>query len=306
MPPSGISVATLKAHVQTLAGEIGERNVFRPRALRRAEEYIERAWRAQGYEVVRQEYQLGGEKWANLEVTRRSRSKPNALLLIGAHYDSVMGSPGANDNATGVAALLEIAKAFTAVEPSASVRFVAFVNEEPPFFKTAQMGSRVYAKMARARGDDIRAMVSLETIGYYSDAPGSQQFPFPSWLYDLAFPDKGNFVMFASNWGSRSVMRRAEALFRAHSDFPVESISTFEVVPGVDWSDHDSFWQAGYPAFMVTDTALYRYPHYHEPTDTPDKINYGALARVSQGLAGAFRGWAGQEGFLARLAGRTG
>jgi len=293
MPPPGISVANLKTHVQMLAGEIGERNVFRPRALRRAEEYIERTWRAQGYEVVRQEYRLGGEQWANLEVTRRGRSQPTALLLLGAHYDSVMGCPGANDNATGVAALLEIARSFTAIEPAASVRFVAFVNEEPPFFQTAQMGSRVYAQMARARGDDIRAMVSLETIGYYSDAPGSQHFPFPSWFYDLAFPDRGNFVIFASNWGSRAVMRRAEALFRAQSDFPVESISTFEVVPGVDWSDHDSFWRVGYPAFMVTDTALYRYPHYHEPTDTPDKVNYEALVRVTQGLAAAFRGFAG-------------
>jgi Zn-dependent M28 family amino/carboxypeptidase len=293
MPPPGISVANLKAHVQTLAGEIGERNVFRPRALRRAEEYIERAWRAQGYEVVRQEYMLGGEKWANLEVTRRGRSRPAAFLLLGAHYDSIIGCPGANDNATGVAALLEIARSFTTIEPAASVRFVAFVNEEPPLFKTAQMGSRVYAQMARARGDDIRAMVSLETIGYYSDTPGSQQFPFPSWLYDLAFPATGNFIIFASNWGSRAVMRRAVDLFRAQSDFPVESISTFEIVPGVDWSDHDSFWRAGYPAFMVTDTALYRYPHYHEPTDTPDKVNYGALARVTQGLAGTFRGFAG-------------
>ena len=293
MPPPGISVQNLKAHVQVLAGEIGERNVFRPRALRRAEEYIAQAWRAQGYGVVRQEYQVGREKWANLEVTRRGRGKPNAILLLGAHYDSIMGCPGANDNATGVAVLLEIARSFTDVEPAISVRFVAFVNEEPPFFQTPQMGSRVYAQMARARGDDIRAMVSLETIGYYSDAPGSQQFPFPSWLYDLAFPDRGNFIIFASNWGSRGVMRRAADLFRAQSDFPVESIATFEIVPGVDWSDHDSFWRVGYPAFMVTDTALYRYPHYHAQTDTPDKVHYEALGRVTQGLAGAFRGFAG-------------
>jgi Zn-dependent M28 family amino/carboxypeptidase len=293
MPPPGISIQNLKAHVQALAGEIGERNVFRPKALRRAEEYIERVWRAQGYEVVRQEYVVGGEKWANLEVTRRRRGQPTAILLLGAHYDSVVGCPGANDNATGVAALLEIARSYTVVEPTMSIRFVAFVNEESPFFKTAQMGSRVYAQMARARGDQIGAMVSLETIGYYSDASGSQQFPFPSWLYDLAFPDRGNFIIFASNWGSRVVMRRVEALFRAHSDFPVESISTFEVVPGVDWSDHSSFWRVGYPAFMVTDTALYRYPHYHLPTDTPDKVNYEALARVTQGLAGAFRTFQG-------------
>ncbi len=291
MAPGGISAEQLKAHVQVLAGEIGERNAFRPRALRHAEAYIERVWREQGYEVIRHEYEMRGEKWANLEVTRRVRGMPTALLLVGAHYDSIMGSPGANDNATGVAALLEIARSFTALEPETSVRFVAFVNEEPPFFRTPQMGSHVYAHMACARGDDIRAMVSLETIGYYSEAPGSQQFPFPSFLFDLAFPDRGNFVIFASNWSSRALMRRGVALFRAQSDFPVESIATFELVPGMDWSDHVSFWRAGYPAFMVTDTALYRYPYYHTPQDTPDKVNYEALARVTQGLAAVFRGF---------------
>lgn len=289
MTPDGISADKLKAHVQVLAGEIGERNAFRPRALRRAEEYIERVWHEQGYEIARNEYEMGGEKWANLEATRRGRKMPTAILLVGAHYDSVMGSPGANDNATGVAAILEIARSFTALEPETSVRFVAFVNEEPPFFRTPQMGSRVYAQMARVRGDDIRAMVSLETIGYYSEAPGSQKFPFPSFLFGLAYPDRGNFVVFASNWDSRMQMRRGVALFRAQSDFPVESIATLELVPGMDWSDHASFWRAGYPAFMVTDTALYRYPYYHTPRDTPDKVNYEALARVTQGLAGVFR-----------------
>jgi Zn-dependent M28 family amino/carboxypeptidase len=283
----------LKEHVQILAGDIGERNVLRPRSLRRAQDYIENVWRNQGHHVVRHEYQVRGETWANLEITLYNPDKPASLLLIGAHYDSVIGCPGANDNASGIAALLEISRSLAGTIPAMSLRFVAFVNEEPPFFQTSQMGSRVYARMARMRQDDIRLMVSLETIGYYSDAPGSQKFPAPAWLYDLVFPDRGNFVTFASNWGSRGLMRRAAAVFRAHSDFPIESVAAFEMVPGITWSDHSSFWHAGYPAFMITDTAPYRYPYYHSPQDTPEKVHYEDLAQVTQGLLGLFRTFVG-------------
>jgi Zn-dependent M28 family amino/carboxypeptidase len=229
---------------------------------------------------------MSRHSWANLEVTRRGRENPDDIILIGAHYDSVIGSPGANDNATGVAALLELSRLAAARNLGTAVRFVAFVNEEPPHFQTAQMGSRVYAKQARARGDRIRAMLSLETLGYYSEAPASQGFPFPSVMFRRFYPDRGNFVLFVSNFGSRPLLRQAVELFRAQSDFPVESIATFELVPGVDWSDHSSFWAEGYPALMVTDTALYRYPYYHTEQDTPEKVNYGALARIVDGLAG--------------------
>ena len=281
-----IPTDTLRAHVQVLAGEIGERNTFRPQALRRAAAYIEQAWRDQGYAVTRQEYAMGRDTWANLEITRRGREHPDDIILIGAHYDSVIGSPGANDNATGVSALLELSRPAAARDLGKTVRFVAFVNEEPPQFQTALMGSRVYARQARARGDRIRAMLSLETLGYYSEAPGSQAFPFPSALYRLFYPDRGNFVLFVSNFGSRPFLRQAVESFRQVTPFPVESIATFEWVPGVDWSDHGSFWEQGYPALMVTDTALYRYPQYHTEQDTPEKVNYDALARVVDGLAG--------------------
>ena len=272
--------------MQVLAGEIGERNTFRPQALRRAAAYIEQAWRNQGYTVTRHEYAMGRDTWANLEITRRGRERPDDIILIGAHYDSVIGSPGANDNATGVSALLELSRPAAARDLGKTVRFVAFVNEEPPQFQTALMGSRVYARQARARGDRIRAMLSLETLGYYSEAPGSQAFPFPSALYRLFYPNRGNFVLFVSNFGSRPFLRQAVESFRQVTPFPVESIATFEWVPGVDWSDHGSFWEVGYPALMVTDTALYRYPHYHTEQDTPEKVNYDALARVVDGLAG--------------------
>ncbi|MGH2398097.1 MAG: M28 family peptidase, partial [bacterium] len=153
--------------MRKLAGEIGERNVFRPQALHAAANYLRAQWASQGYRVVSQSYDARGERSENLEVTLPGVSRPSEIMLIGAHYDSVRGSPGANDNASGVAALLELSLALVQAKPARSLRFVAFVNEEPPFFYWGEMGSRVYAKAARARGDDIRLMISLEMLGYY-------------------------------------------------------------------------------------------------------------------------------------------
>jgi Zn-dependent M28 family amino/carboxypeptidase len=271
----------LRTHVQRLAGDIGERNMFHPQALSRAAAYIEQTWQIQGYSVERQEYQTRGETIANLAVSRAGTDPLAGIIVVGAHYDSVVGSPGANDNGTGVAALLEIARQLTARKLCRTVHLVAFVNEEPPFFKTASMGSRVYAKMARARGDDIRAIVCLETLGYYSDAPDSQHYP-P--LFNLFYPERGNFIGFVSDFRSRSLLKQAVAAFRVASDFPVEYLSTFSFIPGVDWSDHWSFWREDIPAVMVTDTAPYRYPYYHTSLDTVDKVSYPQLARVTDGL----------------------
>lgn len=279
-----ISSEQLRPHVQTLAVEIGERNVFRDGTLARAADYIEGVWRQQGYEVTRSSYEANHVTCQNLEVTRRGKVKPAEIVLVGAHYDSVEGSPGANDNGSAVASLLELSRYFAAMEAQQTVRFVAFVNEEPPFFETDLQGSRVYAKMARQRGDDIRAMMALETMGYYSNARGSQKFP--SALFRLFYPSRANFVGFVSNLKSRSLMHRAVAAFREHSDFPVECCAMFENVAGIGWSDHTAFWKEGYPAFMVTDTAPFRYPYYHTAQDTPDKIDYDSLARVTEGLCG--------------------
>jgi Zn-dependent M28 family amino/carboxypeptidase len=282
----------LRTHVETLAGEIGERNVFRPRALRDAAGFIEREWQAEGYEVRPLRYAVQGVTCANLEVTCRGRSRPEKIILVGAHYDSVPGSPGADDNASGVAALLEISRFVLGAAPAATVRCVAFVNEEPPFFLTEAMGSRRYARAARAAGEDIRLMLSLETIGYYSRTPGSQRYP-P--LVGRFHPDRADFVAFVSNLRSRAALRRAVAAFRAGSDFPVEHTATFGLIPGVGWSDHASFWREGYRAVMVTDTALYRYPYYHDVEDTPDKLDFEALARVTDGLSRAVASLAGDD-----------
>ena len=186
-----IAPERLERHVRVLAEEIGERNVFRSGTLDAAAAYIAEEWRAQGYEVGRQTYEARGASCVNLEVARQGSHRPGEILLVGAHYDSVRGSPGADDNASGVAALLELSRAFAAESPARTVRFVAFVNEEPPFFLTGKQGSMVYARAARAGGDDIRLMVSLEMLGFYSDAPGSQRYP-P--LFRHFYPDRGNFL----------------------------------------------------------------------------------------------------------------
>ena len=275
----------LQKHVERLAVDIGERNVFAPEALQRAAVYIEDEWGAMGYDVERLEYDVSGIPCANLVATRKGNARHSEILLLGAHYDSVLGSPGANDNASGVAALLEIARMFRAIEPVLTVRFVTFVNEEPPFFWTRRQGSMVYAETARRRGDDIRLMASLETIGCYSDQAGSQSYP-P--LFRLFYPNRGNFIGIVSDFGSRPAMQRLAEAFRAQSDFPLQTISTFRFIPGVSWSDHRSFWRHGYPAVMVTDTAFYRYRHYHAPTDTADKLAFPKLAQVTLGLFEAF------------------
>ncbi len=286
MPSDAVDIGPeeLKRYVYTLAGDIGERNVYCPHALHAARDYIEGEWRAQGYPVERQVYQVHGVSCANLEITVQGRSRDAEIILLGAHYDSVRGGPGANDNGSGVAALIAISRCCRKLQPSRTLRFVAFVNEEPPFFSWNQMGSTVYAKAARARADRIRLMMSLETIGYYSDEPGSQQYP-P--LFRYFYPDRANFVAFVANLRSRRALRKSVAAFRAHSDFPAEHVATFSFVPGVSWSDHLSFWRQGYPALMVTDTAFYRYPYYHTPADTPERLNYGAMTEVTRGLCRA-------------------
>ncbi len=276
-----ISTQHLRAHVYELAGKIGEHNIFHPDALHAAEAYISGEWQQQGYTVERLTYSAQGIECANLEITCTGNNRNSDIILIGAHYDSVLGSPGANDNGSGVAALLELSRLFKEVRPANSLRFVAFVNEEPPFFYWGNMGSMVYAKAAKERGDPIRFMISLETIGYYRNQQGSQTYPpFLKYFY----PDTGNFITFVSNLRSRRIMRNCVKAFSSVTDFPVQSIATVSLVPGVSWSDHLAFWRQGYKAFMITDTAFYRYPYYHTAHDTPDKLNYVAFTEMTNGL----------------------
>jgi Zn-dependent M28 family amino/carboxypeptidase len=210
------------------------------------------------------------------------------VLLIGAHYDSVFGSPGANDNGTGVAATLALARRFASIKSEHTLRFVAFVNEEPPYFLSGEMGSLVYAGRCKARGDKISAMISLETIGYFSDASHSQTYPSPG--LGIVYPRVGNFIGFVSNVRSRSLLRRVVALFRKHAKIPSEGAALPAFIPGVSWSDQWSFWHHGYPGIMVTDTAPFRYPYYHSSSDTPDKLDYDRFALVVSGMERVIEG----------------
>ncbi len=280
-PPRQVDADRLRSHVRMLAETIGPRSVFQPNELIRAAAYIESTWRDQGYQVNHHTYEVNAVTCANLEIILPGRDRADEIVLVGAHYDTVGETPGANDNGSGVAALLELARLFAGQSMNRTVRFVAFVNEEPPFFETPLMGSRVYAREARARGDNIQAMLSLETIGFFDDTPGSQHYPS---LFRWFYPDRGNFIAFVSNLRSRSLLRRCVAAFRGQSTVPVECAALPPLVPGVGWSDHASFWLEGYPAVMVTDTAPYRYPHYHLPDDRPAHLDYETLAEVVAGI----------------------
>lgn len=284
----------LAADVVHLAVTIGDRNVAHPENLKKAADWLANDFAGDGYAIERQTYTAAGVQCENVIGERPGGIRSAEVVVIGAHYDSVIGTVGANDNGSGVAAMRALARAFEGRTFARTVRFVAFVNEEPPPFQTSEMGSLVYARRCRARSEDVRAMVSLETMGAYYDSPGTQRFPVAAlgWFY----PDRGNYVTFVGNPASVSLVRGAIGVFRANTSFPSEGAALPDAVPGVGWSDHWSFWQAGYPALMVTDTAPFRYHHYHTVRDTPDKLDYGALARVVVGLTPVIEGLA--EGTL--------
>ncbi len=275
----------LESHVQALAGDIGERNVLTPDALARAEEYIRRAFNGSGYQVAEQTYDIHLDPSLtvrNIEVEISGTASPDEIVIIGAHYDTVPGCAGANDNTTGMAGVLELARLLPARTMDRTVRLVAFVNEEPPFFRTDLMGSRLYARRCRERDENVVAMLSLETIGFYVDEPGSQKYPFP---FSLFYPDTGNFIGFVGNLGSRSLTHQAIRAFRESAEFPSEGLAAPAWIPGIGWSDQWSFWQEGYRGVMITDTAPFRYPHYHTPQDTPDRIDYDRFTRVVMGVS---------------------
>lgn len=272
----------LESHVGTLAGEIGERNLPRYSALLRAADYIEASFISAGFRPDSQTFQVRGKTVRNIEVEIPGTEPGEGIVVVGAHYDSVEGSPGANDNATGVGGVLELARLVNGRALRRSVRFVAFVNEEPPYFYSDAMGSVRYADRSAARKERIVAMLSLETIGYYSDRRGSQHFPVPLSLF---YSDTGNFIGFVGNLRSRNLVRRAVERFRADARFPSEGLAAPGWLTGVGWSDHWSFWRAGFPAIMVTDTALFRYSQYHTAADRPDVVDYERCARVVDGLS---------------------
>lgn len=275
-------VARLTQSVTALATQIGPRCIEIPAALARAEQWVAGQLKAAtGLPVTRLPYAVGAVEVANLEVVIPGTDPKAAAVVIGAHYDSVRMTPGADDNASGVAALLEIARHLKAGQRTRSVRLVAFVNEEPPYFKTDAMGSLVYAKHLKAKGVAVHAMIALDMLGYYDDTPGSQKYP-P--VIGRFYPKTANFVAFVGDIKAAPMVQGAKAAFSKAVPFPVESIAAPRFVQGIDFSDHWSFWQQGYPGFMITDTAFFRSAHYHEPTDTPATLDFKRLAAVTLGI----------------------
>ncbi len=283
--------ARLKAHVVKLAGEIGSRDLFpgNNAKLLASLNYISAELKSYGYKVEYQEFPSSGVKVRNIIAVKQGLSAPGEIIVVGAHYDSC-DNPGADDNASGVAGVLELARRLAGQPSARTIKFLAFVNEEPPFFKTKDMGSFVYASEAALRKEDIKAAIVLEMIGYYSEKPFSQRYPLPIGPF---FPNKGNYMALISNFSSRALAGSLRRSFVEASGLPLETTVLPAFVPGVDLSDHRSFWKYGYPAVMFTDTAFYRNNGYHKPIDTPDTLNYAYMAAFLDGLEKAVLDLAG-------------
>jgi hypothetical protein len=287
-PEEATLAQSLKRHIATIAAR--EHNLVHYDELETVARYIEATLASLGYAVGRQEFLAGGKMVRNIDVTVEPAA-PNAdpeVIVVGAHYDSVSGSPGANDNASGAAAVIELARLARGLDAAGTkrIRFAFFVNEEPPYFRTEAMGSLQYARALARRNERVIAMYSLETIGFYSSEPGSQIYPAP---FGLIFPDRGDFVAFVGMLGSRALVRKTMRSFRSHTAFPTIGGVAPGVVPGIGWSDHWAFARHGFQAVMITDTAPFRYPHYHRSSDTPDKVDAEKVARVVKGLERVIR-----------------
>ncbi len=276
----------LREHVRMLAEEIGPRHLGQWEKLQAARQYLREQFARTGYEPHEQVFSVYGKEVANVGATLRGTDDSPGEIVVGAHYDTVPATPGADDNASGVALMLVLAGHFVSDPQPITIHWVAFVNEEPPYFQTDMMGSWVYAKACRRARRQVKAMVSLESVGYFTDEPNSQDYPPP---FGLWYPSTGNFIGFLTNLRNRDLLRKAVAAFRRVGSLPCESAAIPAVVPGVGWSDHWAFWQEGYPAFMVTDTAPFRNPHYHTVSDRPDTLDYERMARLTTGMIEVIR-----------------
>jgi hypothetical protein len=275
----------LRKTVRILSQEIGSRGYLQIDALQKSDEYITSELKRYGYTVSLQPYEYQGRTYNNIYTEIRGDKKPGSILLLGAHYDTVAGTPGADDNASGIAGLLEVARLLRNRSFDRTVRFVAFTLEEPPLFRSTYMGSYVYARSLKEKEENIEGMICLEMIGYFTDKPESQFFPLS--LFRWIFPNKGNFISFVSNLQSKDFLKEVKSGFQKGTTLPVESLSTFPFIPGIDFSDHRSFWKFGYKALMITDTAFYRNPHYHGSGDVSETLDYERMAEVVLGLTSA-------------------
>jgi Zn-dependent M28 family amino/carboxypeptidase len=275
---------SLRSDVSYLADTVGPRNPAHPASLHRAAEWIRARWTAQGYTVRDQTFLVNGTECTNLEIEIPGRTRPSEIVLLSAQYDTWTDSPGANNNGSGMAVLLQLSELLRSHQPDRTLRLVAFTTQEPPYDNTESMGSLRYARRSRERGEDIWVMMSMDAIGIYKHEPGSQKLPFP---FSLFYPSRGDFLGFITDFGSRSLVVAATRGFRKGSAFPIEAGSVPRWVPGARWSDHNSFWRLGYRAIQITDTGAFRSASHTTPEDTIEKIDFGALARITLGMYGS-------------------
>jgi Peptidase family M28 len=284
----------LRAHLRILCEEIGTRSIYTFANLLKAEHYVTAALEEAGFLVEKQFFAYRGHRCANLVGRDPSHTPTGRQYILCAHYDTAWGTPGADDNASAVAILLEVARlartAGTVVRDTAAWRMVAFTTEEPPAFHTHHQGSRVFARQARRQKQRIDGVVNLEMLGYFKDVPRSQHYPFPARLF--GYPDRGNFVGVVGNWRSRRLARDVVTAMRTNTALPVHKL----IVPERGFllffsrlSDHSSFWDHGYPAVMLTDTAFLRNPHYHGPSDSPDTLDFASMVQVVRSLLNCLR-----------------
>ena len=266
-----------------LSEELGPRDVGHPENLDRVADYIHENFDPFAKTVKEQTYSAGDMTLRNV----RALFGPNTdeRIVVGAHYDVAGPYPGADDNASGVAGLLELGRLLANEKLPIKVELVSWPLEEPPYFYTRKMGSFVHAKSLKDQGINVRAMIALEMIGYFTDEPGSQSFPLS--LLRPFYPSTGNFIAVVGKLFQRGLVKKIRESMKETSPLPVESINAPKLLPGIALSDHINYWWAGYPAVMITDTAMYRNPNYHGPFDTADTLDYERMAQVVEGIRGA-------------------
>ncbi len=278
--PPAVDPVRLEAHVKKLSIDFHPRSFEHRANLERTAAYIEAQFKEAGAQVSIQDVMVDANRYKN--VVARFGPASGRLLVIGAHYDSHGATRGADDNASGVAGLLELAHLLGKAAPTRPVELVAYTLEEPPYFRTRHMGSVWHASALKAAGRDVELMLSLEMIGYFSDRPGSQAYPVGA--MKLGYPDRGNFIALVGQFGDFGLSRSVKAAMTGASELPVYSLNAPSIVQGIDFSDHRSYWVQGYPALMVTDTAFMRNRNYHRAGDTFDKLDYKRMAMVVQAV----------------------
>src|SRR5262245_7136138 len=284
----------LTRHVDILAGVIGPRHLGRPSSFEATVAYIDQQFTGLGKPPRYERYDINGPSVANLVVEQEGVRRPNEVVILGAHYDTVPETPGADDNASAVAMLLEVARLLHGISVKRTVRFVAFACEEPPHFYTDTMGSQVHARGCRQRGEHIVGMICLEMVGYYTTERDSQRAPteIPKVLRWI-LPSRGDFLAAVGNLKSIRLLRAFRGGYRRNGHLPLFSIALPELVNAIRLSDNGPFWDEGYSALMITDTSFLRNPHYHLQSDTPDTLDYGRLTMATLGVANAIRHLAG-------------